>query len=78
MDPNFGVGIKTYLFSNFNEGVQSEIYDRILKQVATYLPAVKITNITFLDSDPDTATLSFQVYYRIATTGIDDLLQFTI
>ena len=34
MDPDFGVGIKTYLFSNFNEGIQSEIYDKITQQVA--------------------------------------------
>ncbi len=78
MDPDFGVGIKTYLFANFNEGIQSEIYDKITQQVATYMPAVKITKITFFQTNPDTNSLAFQVYYKLASAGLDDLLEFTI
>ena len=78
MDPNFGVGLKTYLFSNFSEAVQSEIYDKITSQVSTYLPAVKITNITFLQATPDTNSLAFQVYYKLPNAGLEDLLEFTI
>tara|TARA_Y100000592_G_scaffold781_1_gene1293 strand:+ start:41747 stop:42115 length:369 start_codon:yes stop_codon:yes gene_type:complete len=78
MNPEFGVGIKTYLFANFSEGVQSEIYDKIIKQVDTYLPAVKISKITFFETNPDTSSLAFQVYYRLPDSGLDDLLEFTI
>ena len=78
MDPEFGVGVKTYLFSNFSEGIQSELYDKITQQVATYIPSVSITKITFFESNPDTNTLSFQVYYRLPDTGLNDLLEFTI
>ena len=78
MDPEFGVGIRRFLFSNFSEGVQAEIYDAIYKQVSIYLPAVTITNILFLNSDPDTNTLSFQVYYKLPNAGLNDLLEFTI
>ena len=78
MEPDCGVGIKAFLFSNFSEGVETEIYDRIVKQVGTYLPALRITNIIFLESDPDTQTLAFQIYYRLPDAGLDDLLEFTI
>ena len=47
MEPEFGVGIKRFLFSNFSEGIQTEIYDAINKQVSTYLPAVRITDVLF-------------------------------
>jgi len=78
MDPNFGVGIRTYLFSNFSENVQSEIYDRIISQTSIYLPAVRITNIKFYQTNPDTASLAFQVYYTLPDNGLADLLEFTI
>jgi len=42
------------------------------------MPAVKITKITFFQTNPDTNSLAFQVYYKLANAGIDDLLEFTI
>ena len=78
MEPEFGVGIKTYLFSNFSDDVQTELYDKIVSQVATYIPAVTITRITFLEANPDTNTLSFQIYYTLRDAGLNDLLEFNI
>ena len=78
MDPQFGVGVQTYLFSNFSEGIQAELYDKIVDQVATYLPSVRIEKITFFESDQDTNTIAFQVYYNLKDAGLNDLLEFTI
>lgn len=78
MDPEFGVGIRTYLFSNFSDNIQSELYDKIISQAATYIPAVTITKITFLETNPDTNSLSFQIYYSLRDAGLNDLLEFTI
>ena len=78
MQPEFGVGIRSYLFSNYSEGIEAELFDRINTQVKTYMPAVQIFDIVFLQSDPDTNSFGFQIYYRLPDAGLDDLLEFTI
>lgn len=47
MDPDFGVGIRQFLFELENVGIQSEISSKISKQVKKYLNAVKILDIRF-------------------------------
>ena len=47
MDPEFGVGIRNYLFENANLELTSQIESRISEQVQTYLPFVEVTNIDF-------------------------------
>ena len=78
MDPEFGVGIQSFLFSNFSDDIQNQLYTKITEQVRTYMPSVSITNITFNDNNPDTNTLSFQVFYTLRDAGLNDLLEFTI
>ena len=78
MDPEFGVGVQTYLFSNFSENIQGQLYDKIVQQAATYMPAVEIVNITFTETNPDTNTFSFQIFYNLRDAGLNDLLEFTI
>jgi len=78
MDPEFGVGVQAYLFSNFSEDIQTRLYNKIMEQVELYMPAVKINNITFSQTSPDTNTLSFQVFYSLKDAGFNDLLEFTI
>ena len=78
MDPEFGVGVQKYLFSNFSENVQGQLYDKIVDQAATYMPAVQIVNITFNETNPDTNTFSFQIFYNLRDAGLNDLLEFTI
>tara|TARA_B100000575_G_scaffold215275_1_gene176000 strand:+ start:519 stop:887 length:369 start_codon:yes stop_codon:yes gene_type:complete len=78
MDPEFGVGVQTYLFSNFSENIQGQLYDKIVQQAATYMPSVEIVNITFTETNPDTNTFSFQIFYNLRDAGLNDLLEFTI
>lgn len=78
MDPEFGVGVQMFLFSNFSENIQSQLYDKIVEQAKTYMPSVKISNITFIETDAGTNTFSFQVFYILRDAGLNDLLEFTI
>ena len=78
MDPEFGVGVQRYLFSNFSENIQGQLYDKIVQQAGTYMPAVEIVNITFTETNPDTNTFSFQIFYNLRDAGLNDLLEFTI
>ena len=78
MIPNFGVGIKSYLFENFSETTYTEIENNIKEQVATYLPVVTIKALSFDNSSPDANTLQVSLEYFIPALGIKDLLEFTI
>ena len=78
MIPDFGVGLRTYLFENFTSSVASDIKVAIQKQVAKYLPVITIQTISFDDSNPDFNTLSIKITYTIPALNIKDLLEFTI
>jgi len=78
MIPDFGVGLPSYLFENFNESTYVDIENKIRNQVQKYIPVVKINRLSFDDSSPDANTLQISLEYFIPALGIKDLLQFTI
>ena len=78
MEPNFGVGLKTYLFASAREDIQAQIGTKIREQTFLYLPIVKIRNIQFGLSDIDTNTLAMRIIYEIPSIGLQDLIEFTI
>jgi phage baseplate assembly protein W len=78
MEPEYGVGIKQFLFENFESDVYSRIDNKIRDQVALYMPAVQITKLQFANSSPDTNTLSLFLEYSIPQISTGDLLEITI
>jgi len=78
MRPNFGVGVKTYLFENYGENVEGQIESRIKKQVQMYMPAVEIIKIFFDGSNQDQNILVMSIAYAIPDINVKDLLQITI
>tara|TARA_Y100000114_G_scaffold144191_1_gene152514 strand:- start:340 stop:708 length:369 start_codon:yes stop_codon:yes gene_type:complete len=78
MDPNFGVGINSYLFENFNNEIYNDIRNRVRDQVARYLPVITIDSITFDGNNEDQNLLGISISYSIPSIGIKDLLEFTI
>jgi phage baseplate assembly protein W len=78
MEPEFGVGIKKYLFENFNEGTFAKIERDILNQTRIYIPVIQILEISFGASDPDNNKLGLHIRYAIPNLNIQDLLEFTI
>tara|TARA_R100001015_G_C4467017_1_gene51976 strand:+ start:134 stop:499 length:366 start_codon:yes stop_codon:yes gene_type:complete len=78
MIPEYGVGIKKYLFSNFNESVYGEIQQNISEQVGIYLPVITIQNILFNASSPDTSTLGIKIIYSVPELGFTDNVDVTI
>ena len=78
MDPEFGVGLKTYLFQNFHEGTLAEIDANIRSQAAKYLPVVSIIGISFDQSMIDRNQLGIAIKFAIPNIGATDLLQITI
>mgnify|MGYP003637767500 CR=1 FL=1 len=47
MDPDFGVGLRTYLFEIDNPLVRSDISGKLTQQVGVYIPWVNILEISF-------------------------------
>ena len=78
MEPNFGVGLKTYLFANMHENIQSTIDYKIREQTRIYLPVVALRDIQFFTSDADINTLAIKITYEIPGIGVLDSLEFTI
>tara|TARA_R100001015_G_C4635188_1_gene203948 strand:+ start:10269 stop:10637 length:369 start_codon:yes stop_codon:yes gene_type:complete len=78
MVPEFGVGIRSYLFENFNNLTFTKIETDIREQVSKYLPVVSINQVLFDDSGEDFNTLSIAIVYSIPALNVRDLLQFTI
>ena len=78
MEPEFGVGIRQFLFENFQSDVYARIDQTIREQVSNYLPVVAITSIEFGTSNIEDNTLAIRLEYRIPDIAVSDLLEFTI
>ena len=78
MDPDFGVGMKRFLFESYTENVYSEIDSKIREQVSIYIPSVKIQDIKFYSIEEDSGIIKFRLIYSIPTIAINDLLDITI
>jgi len=78
MDPQFGVGLKKYLFEPFGSDVYSKIQGKIRQQTATYIPPIKIRNIEFDDSKMDRYQLGIKITYSIGALGIEDFLDLLV
>jgi phage baseplate assembly protein W len=78
MNPSFGVGIRQFLFENFESDVYSKIDGKIREQVRIHLPVISIRKIEFGNSSPDNNSISIRIEYRIPDIAASDLLEFTI
>jgi len=78
MEPEFGVGIRQYLFENFQSDVYTRIDQKIREQARTYLPVVSIRSIEFGRRGIEDNTLAIRLEYSIPDIAAMDLLEFTI
>tara|TARA_Y100000310_G_scaffold279693_1_gene298958 strand:+ start:10875 stop:11243 length:369 start_codon:yes stop_codon:yes gene_type:complete len=78
MEPNFGVGITQFLFSNFHANTYMEIDSKIRSQTKAYMPFVEIIDISFDSGGQDMNLLAVSIKYSIPRIGVADLLEFTI
>ncbi len=70
--PDFGVGLRTYLFENFTD--KEDLTDRIKDQVNKYVPQVELTGVN-IDKKPDSHKLQVSVYYRTIISNQQDAIQ---
>tara|TARA_R110000744_G_scaffold1529_2_gene5414 strand:+ start:371 stop:766 length:396 start_codon:yes stop_codon:yes gene_type:complete len=76
MIPNFGVGLRRFLFEPLDRQQFGRVERRIIDQVDTYLPFLTISDISFLTSDESpqlgSNTLSISVKYSIPSVNTID------
>ena len=80
MDPDFGVGLKTFLFRENLESVYDEIRVRIDSQVEKYMPFVEIEDVEFISSLDDPFNVSsnalfINIRYHVIPLGLNDNLE---
>ena len=79
MLPDFGVGLRGFLFRNFTPGLLEEMRSEIIKQTSKYLPFIEITEIDFQtsnDSPSDIALnqINLRIRYEIIPINESDTL----
>ena len=75
MDPEFGVGIKRFLFENRTSAVTSTIKNIISGQVKKYMPFVTIDNVVFSSDKENPNFLGIAILYTIVPTSTRDLIR---
>jgi len=70
MDPNFGVGLKTYLFEMNVEDTYDRITEKILEQVKIYLPFIEINDIKYGIPENNPTLFPYNLSVRITFTII--------
>lgn len=70
MNPELGVGLKRYLFENYNSSKITEIGPRIQNQLNRFLPRVNLLQINFLatNEERDLGILRLRLGYSIMNT----------
>ena len=79
MDPDFGVGLKAYLFSNQSDQVVGDIKSKIYEQVELYMPFVSIVDVSIQDPlgdlpNADPNRIDMRIIYEIIPLDFVDEL----
>lgn len=73
MDPDFGVGIKRYLFENNTVELREKLSMQIKSQTAKYMSFIDILAISFGETREDENFLQIDIYYKIIPLGVEEL-----
>ena len=65
MDPNFGVGLRNFLFESIGDDSFTAIVTRMKQQLAEYLPIINLESVQFVTSDEDATIPINQVMVAI-------------
>jgi len=74
MEPEFGVGVRNYLFAQNSHGLSSQLRDRISQQVSKYLPYISLNNLQVfspsISGDTDNTRLNIIINYSIPAANV--------
>jgi len=82
MDPQFGVGIRNFLFENDSPSLYADINSAIVEQSEKYMPFISIVDVRFLSEeqfiDMYSNSLIIQIEYLIGPLAEVDNLSITV
>ena len=73
MIPEYGAGIKRFLFELDIPSTQQHIRSTTTQQVGVYMPYVKIEEIKFISAEYQPQTLQISIRYSVPSLNIRDL-----
>lgn len=74
-DPEYGVGLRAYLFEQNIASVRSKISNRVSKQISRYLPYVWLKNVLIgaNSAEIDENSLTLRIIYNVPTTAEEQI-----
>lgn len=72
-NPEFGGGLRRFIFEQISTGTLEFLKEDIQAKIATQFPNIVLVNLNVL-SNPDYNSVTVEIYYSIANTGINDNL----
>lgn len=74
-NPTFGFGLRKYLFEQIVSDNLDALELDVANAISTYFPTVILNKMDFV-SNPDSNTLTVQIYYSIPNQSINDQIEF--
>ena len=88
MDPQFGVGLKRFLFELDTPSLRRDIRKKIRQQIGIYMPYVNVLKISIFTPGENADALNtmgiesnalrINLAYRVTPTGVDNILELDI
>ena len=78
MDPEFGVGISSYLFENYTQSTVQSLRAETTDQLRKYLPFVSLEELTVAESKTNLNQFYIYIRYRIDSLNALDELSFVV
>ena len=66
IDPNYGVGLKRFLFENITSSTLENIQSKILSQASTYLPSILISDLIVEQSTISDNGINVKITFSIS------------
>ena len=71
LNPNFGAGLRGFLFENITEASLRRFKNEILSTIELYFPRIRVSTLD-VESEPDTNSIVFFLKYQVSETDIED------
>jgi phage baseplate assembly protein W len=78
MDPDFGIGIQSYLFENYSPSVSIGLKAEAVGQTKKYMPFIDVLDMTISESKTNNNEFYIYIRYSIASMNALDELSFTV
>ncbi len=78
MNVNFGFGIRRVLFEQMTDATTGQLKSRIESDLKVFFPNVQVVDLKITPADYSPNTLVIFLKYQVASTGIQDTLNFTV